>query len=440
MEAKLATVPPPLPEPKKRKLIGRAPKTPTDTSTNTDSTSDADCDTETHKDSDSSPKKKTKLTKGVENTEEPVSATKTNKKAAQITAIFTTCGCKKKKEARNKLKIAKKNGLKNQKLLVRSIAYLRPEKIPEFCWNHLRDFCTVVGLKTQVGRREELMERLEKLWKRRYELGKMTTEPETKDWFTMPLRGRVLEEKLGSLRFMPTPHEKHTFDPAVVMQRYVDAETIKEWDRDGTTIVRGVINWLLEDPEILELIEHEVRMYMHHRKMIGGRKNFGWLRSAYYAQIQQIARQDRIYYALLAATSEEMWQFLYPYYMKATLPGDGIAFQHVDLNVTRYIECGRGERRIQSSFTLNQETDINCTLVIPRFHKHIRNWWNEAINRESTAKLLDDHSTKSLKTRKLFLLSDKMKYGDFVPAVCGPGDIRLSRAEIIHGSNFNKVG
>ena len=34
------------------------------------------------------------------------------------------------------------------------------------------------------------------------------------------------------------------------------------------------MNWLLEYAEIWELIEHEVRMYMHYRKMIGGRKNF----------------------------------------------------------------------------------------------------------------------------------------------------------------------
>ena len=92
--------------------------------------------------------------------EERVSATKTTKKAAQITTVFATCGCKNKKEAKNKLEIAKKNGLKDQKLLVRSIEYLRPEKIPEFCWNHLRDFCAAVGLNTPLGRREELVEHL----------------------------------------------------------------------------------------------------------------------------------------------------------------------------------------------------------------------------------------------------------------------------------------
>ena len=58
--------------------------------------------------------------------------------------------------------------------------------------------------------------------------------------------------------------------------------------------------------------------------------------------------------------------------------------------------------------------------------------------RESTNKTIYDHSTNCLKTRKVYLPDDKNKYGDFVPAVCGPGDIRLSKVEIIYGSNSNK--
>ena len=58
--------------------------------------------------------------------------------------------------------------------------------------------------------------------------------------------------------------------------------------------------------------------------MVDGKRSLGWLRSAYYTQIQQIAIQDPVYYALVAAKSQEMWQISYPYYMKATLPGDGI--------------------------------------------------------------------------------------------------------------------
>ena len=95
------------------------------------------------------------------------------------------------------------------------------------------------------------MARLETMWKRRYELGKLTTEPDTRDWFTIPLKGKEPEDKLGSLLFIPSAHKKPTFDPVVVMRRYMDAGTIKEWDRDGTTIVRGVWNWLLKDPKIM---------------------------------------------------------------------------------------------------------------------------------------------------------------------------------------------
>ena len=87
----------------------------------------------------------------------------------------------------------------------------------------------------------------------------MTTEPDTRDWFTIPLRGKVPEDKLGSLRFIPSPYKKPTFDPAVVMRRYMDAETIKEWDRDGTTIVRGCKSGLWREACINRMQENPCR-------------------------------------------------------------------------------------------------------------------------------------------------------------------------------------
>ena len=54
---------------------------------------------------------------------------------------------------------------------------------------------------------------IETLWKRRYELRKMTIEPETRDRFTIPVRGKGSEDKLVSLHFFPSTKEKTTFDP-----------------------------------------------------------------------------------------------------------------------------------------------------------------------------------------------------------------------------------
>lgn len=393
---------------KRRKLWAEAGET-----TNADSTSDSA--------SESAPTKR-----------------KTSKKDRAIGG-FRTCGCKSKSEARVKLTNAKKHGLKDTKAVIKSIEYLEPTRATTLCWNHLRDFCTAVGLRTRTGGRKNLLERLAIVWKKRYELGKLKTDPRYRDWFVRALRGAIPEDRLGTLRFMPEKEPKFVFNATQILQRYA-GNAAKKWETDGTIIVQGAMDWLFQDPEILELMEQEVQMYLHHRRMVDGMKSLGWLRSAYYTQIQQIARQDPVYYALVAATSREMWQISYPYYMKATLPGDGILFQHIDLNVNRYIECGRGARRIQTSFTLTQETETNCTMVVPGFHRHIKSWWQEVLERDNARRDLANHSGNCLKTNDVFTAEDKEKYGDFVPAVCGPGDIRISRAEIIHGSAADKEG
>ena len=77
----------------------------------------------------------------------------------------------------------------------------------------------------------------------------------------------------------------------------------KECSRDGTTIVHVAMSWLFEDEELVALIKEEILLYLHHCRRVNGQPNPGWLRSAYHLQIQQIARPDLVYYALVAATS-----------------------------------------------------------------------------------------------------------------------------------------
>ena len=141
------------------------------------------------------------------------------------------------------------------------------------------------------------------------------------------------------------------------------------------------MSWLFQDPEVTKLISHEFNMYLHHRRKVNEKNNLGWLRSFYHSQIQQIARQDPAYYALVATTSRNWWQVSYLYYMKAVLPGNYTAFQYLDLNLKPYIECDRGANRIQTSLTLTQEVPENCTFMVPGFHKSIKEWWGEVIER-----------------------------------------------------------
>ena len=49
-----------------------------------------------------------------------------------------------------------------------------------------------------------------------------------------------------------------------------------------------------------------------------------------------------------------------------------------------------------------------------------------------------NHKTNYLKTNNVFPAVDRAQYGDFQLAICGPGDIRLSRSEILHTSLIDK--
>ena len=167
-------------------------------------------------------------------------------------------------------------------------------------------------------------------------------------------------------------------------------------------------------------------MYLHHQRKVNEKNNLGWLRSSYHLHIQQIASQDPPYYALVTATSRNWWQISYPYYMKVVLPGDYTAFQHLDLNLRTYIECDRGANRIQTSLTLTSEVPENCTFVVAGFNKRIKEWWSVVIKRPGPGRKAQKHNSNCLRTNRIYTKKDKLKYGSYVPTVCGPGDIRIS--------------
>lgn len=62
-----------------------------------------------------------------------------------------------------------------------------------------------------------------------------------------------------------------------------------------------MFNYILK-PEIFKLIEEEFDMYLYHlRDEQNGQKRWGWMRHMFYSLIQQLVRQDPVYYALIAA-------------------------------------------------------------------------------------------------------------------------------------------
>ena len=71
--------------------------------------------------------------------------------------------------------------------------------------------------------------------------------------------GTVPEDRLGTLRFVPEKEPKFVFDSTQILRRYA-GDAADKWEKKGTIIVRGAMDWLFQDPEVLELMKQEVNV------------------------------------------------------------------------------------------------------------------------------------------------------------------------------------
>ena len=104
----------------------------------------------------------------------------------------------------------------------------------------------MVGLKTQIGGRNTLVERVYELCKRRFQFGEIITE--NRDWFAKTVRGESPNADLGTLRFQPTETPSIIFDNELMLGRFMGCDAAQEWEEHGTTVVKGVMKSLFTDP------------------------------------------------------------------------------------------------------------------------------------------------------------------------------------------------
>ena len=72
---------------------------------------------------------------------------------------------------KNKLVLCRKRAKNDSKQIIKDIELVTAEVLAKMCWNHVREFCGGIGLKTKIGGRDQLATRLEVIRKNRFSLG-----------------------------------------------------------------------------------------------------------------------------------------------------------------------------------------------------------------------------------------------------------------------------
>lgn len=94
---------------------------------------------------------------------------------------------------------------------------------------------------------------------------------------------------------------------------------------------------------IADVAALEFDLYRHHLR--DPSEHNGWLRNMLYSLIQQVMRQDPLYYRYyVLLRPDQQWRLIsYPYYTKYTVPGDSTRFTHIDINISRALDEQRSE-------------------------------------------------------------------------------------------------
>src|SRR5579859_1086939 len=150
---------------------------------------------------------------------------------------------------------------------------------------------------------------------------------------------------------------------------------------DGNVVVSGVFDWIVKDEELMEMVDAEFEMYRHHLREQNSKSNYGWCRNMWHSLVQQVMRQDPVFYALnVAARLDGNWRLVsFPYYTKYAMSGDSTGFKHIDINIGQLLKSGRGVSMVQTAISLDDESSDGCTIVVPGFHRHIGEWWGEVL-------------------------------------------------------------
>ena len=296
------------------------------------------------------------------------------------------------------------------------------------CHRHIRVIGSALQLQTSRLDRDKLIDRMVAV--QGLGVAELWSGDESHEWFRKRGRPEHPMDGLGPFKYARIEAPNFEFDRGVVWARYAGDNSFEDFSRDGNVVVRGLFDWIVKDEELMGMVDAEFEMYHHHLREQNGQPNLGWCRNMWHSLVQQAIRQDPVFYALNVAVREDnCWRLVsFPYYTKFVHEGDSTSFKHIDINIPALLRCGRGGNVVQTAVSLDDESNDGCTLIVPGFHKHIREWWGKVRERR------EDTNGASHSVDLIYSPEDAAIYGKFITVKCRRGDVRMTKAQIIHGS------
>lgn len=166
--------------------------------------------------------------------------------------------------------------------------------------SHLGALGQNLGLLTNDLPYEILLGRVNTVYDYRFRLSNLKIDASSAGWFSQKNRPYMTINSLGVYRLRLIVNNSQAIDTSMITKLFIKAEKYKEWKRNDAIIISQVFEWLLTN-KTWNLLKNELNMYLWHQRNDLNLIKHGWLRIIMYFMIQQIIRQDLLYYCIMIA-------------------------------------------------------------------------------------------------------------------------------------------
>ncbi len=249
------------------------------------------------------------------------------------------------------------------------------------CHSHLQRLKNRLKLLTNKLSFEILIDHINIIYDYRFRLDFVKIDVTFADWFRQDSRFFHFTDSLQLFRLWLHMSQNYKIDTFLIYNMFIEKIKYQKWKKNDAIMLSNVFNWILNDNTWV-LIREKLNMYLWHQRNDLDLTNHDWLRTTVYIMLQQLVRQNIVYYLITVTLrlNHEIDLLTFSYFMKITFKNVSKLIKHVNLNVNDLMS-DREQSRIQSTAMFADESIDKDDEFILDLHLCMKKWWKEAIKR-----------------------------------------------------------
>ncbi len=249
------------------------------------------------------------------------------------------------------------------------------------CHSHLQKLRNKLKLLTNELSFEILIDCINIIYDYRFWLDFVKINVTFADWFRWDSHFFRFTDSLQLFWLRSHMSQNYKIDTSLIHNMFIEKIKYQKWKKNDAIILSNVFDWIL-NINTWVLIKEKLNMYLWHQRDDLNLTNHDWLRTTMYITLQQLVRQNIMYYLITVILwlNHEIDLLTFSYFMKITFKNDSKLIRHVNLNVNDLMS-DKEQSWIQSTAMFADESIDKDDEFILDLHLCMKKWWKEAIKR-----------------------------------------------------------